>query len=792
MTDSDPHPPSTRTRSIYRLGDLLIDVGTAQVRRQDQLIPLPRLSFDLLLALVKAAPNLVTVDELMDQVWPGVVVNSETVSQRVKLLRVALEDDPRQPRYIAVSRGRGYRIVGEVETLDRPATTSIAPSPTTVAPPVTPTTLVAPPLAASTKLPRWTWPALLALVVVGLVATLLLRSAAPPPIAATALPDRSVAVLPFDNLGQSPDDAALAFGVAETLLHRLSASKELTVIARQSSFSFAPRGADVRDIGRKLNAHYLIEGSLQSTPDRLRITAQLIDATTGGHVWSLQFDRKPQDIFIIQDEIAAKVTEALRISLAGSTPVDGRGTKDFDAWLAHAQGRARLATKRVADGKLAIADFERAIRIDPKFARAYAGLAEASLFVASTEMSRDRAQTLEREWQKNRLLLEQAVKIDELDADIHLQLADFYSDDARADKELARALQLNPNSAPAYRVLANLRMFRDRLPDEAMIAIDKARLLSPLEVQYDNDKARLALWGKSDAHLAEQLSLSVLDRDPSSTDAMWMLGELYWCCRAQQARGINYLEQAMQKDPDNEFGRRILIRAYLELGDTKEAEAVAASAPHPVAARLVPVLAYTHDWAAAVARSYEEDRLGTSQAIERELRSLVVRIQARTAGGYEPARKHLTEWSYVTWSADGEPNVPSTWMADSSLGLADVLMQNGKQDSARRLLAAIEKSIDDERITRGRGDPWYFRARSVLYALLERDDDALTMLEECFAQEHMRGLALFLATDPAYERLRSKPRFRALVETVDRHIALQRAELDQMRIKKLVPWRTRG
>ena len=109
-----------------------------------------------------------------------------------------------------------------------------------------------------------------------------------------------------------------------------------------------------------------------------------------------------------------------------------------------------------------------------------------------------------------------------------------------------------------------------------------------------------------------------------------------------------------------------------------------------------------------------------------------------------------------------------------------------------RLLAAIEKSIDDERITRGRGDPWYFRARSVLYALLERDDDALTMLEECFAQEHMRGLALFLATDPAYDRLRAKPRFRALVETVDRHIALQRAELDQMRIKKLVPWRTRG
>ena len=108
MTDSGDKATSTRTRLVYRLADLTIDVGRAEVRRNDQLIPLPRLSFDLLLALVKAAPDLITVDQLMAQVWPGVVVNAETVSQRVKLLRVALEDDPKHPRYIAVSRGRGY------------------------------------------------------------------------------------------------------------------------------------------------------------------------------------------------------------------------------------------------------------------------------------------------------------------------------------------------------------------------------------------------------------------------------------------------------------------------------------------------------------------------------------------------------------------------------------------------------------------------------------------------------------------------------------------------------------
>ena len=128
-----------------------------------------------------------------------------------------------------------------------------------------------------TKLPRWTWPAVAALSLAALASLLYIQRDRPPEARASIpLLDRSVAVLPFDNLGQSPKDAALAFGVAETLLHRLSASKELTVIARQSSFSFAPHGADVRDIGRKLNARFLVEGSLQSTADRLRITAQLI------------------------------------------------------------------------------------------------------------------------------------------------------------------------------------------------------------------------------------------------------------------------------------------------------------------------------------------------------------------------------------------------------------------------------------------------------------------------------------------------------------------------------------
>jgi len=776
MIDSVANLNSARTRLVYRVDDLVIDVGTAEVRRVDRPIPLPRLSFDLLLALVKAAPNLVTVDELMIQVWPGVVVNDETVSQRVKLLRAALEDDPRHPRYIGVSRGRGYRIVGQVTTLESPdayaSASAIPPS--------------------RNKLPPWAKGTLASLTLLALIILFFLARDRPTSTArTTTLPDRSVAVLPFDSMGQSPQDAALAFGVAESLLHRLSAFRELTVIARQSSFSFAPHGADVRDIGRRLNARYLVEGSLQSTPTRLRITAQLIDASTGGHVWSLQFDRKPEDIFLIQDEIAVKVTEAMRLTLTGAAPEAGRGTQDFDAYLAHAQGRARLATMLVADAKLAIADFERAIQIDPKFARAYAGLAEARLFVADGEMSLDRMANFHKVWAENRQMLERALEINELDADIHRQLADMYWQGERADKELARALELNPNSAPAYRVLAFMRMFRDRLPDEAVSAIDRARLLSPLEVLYDNDKAKIMLWGKSDARMAEQLSLSVLDRDPSSTAALWNLGELYWCCRAQVARGIKFLEQALQRDPDFEFGRRILIRAYLDMDEPMEAQAIAASAPHRVTARLVPALAHKRDWAGAAEQSFEEYRLGTALPIDLVMAVLAVRIYARSPGHYEIARKHMEEWARISFDSSGQPQVSGTWMADIPVGLADLMMQGKDRDRARRLIDALLTSINDEIHARGRGEFWYLRQLSVLYALLERDDDALTALEKCVEQAYFTGLQLHLANDPAYERLRSHPRFRAVSEQVDRVYAGQRHELADLRAKGLIPYRSR-
>jgi len=784
---TDPGVINTQAaRLVYRLDDLIIDVGTAQVHRNGQPVPLPRLSFDLLVALIRAAPRLVKIDELMDQVWPGLVVSAETVSQRVKLLRIALGDDARQPRYLAVSRGRGYRIVAPVTTIEIGGAANAAEAAVQEA--------VAPTVNRGT---RWIWIATGGLALVLLTAFLVRDRWSPgertPSTAAiaTPLPDRAVAVLPFDNLGQSPRDAALAFGVAETLLHKLSASKDLTVIARQSSFSFAPRSTDVREIGRRLNARFLVEGSLQSAPNQLRITAQLIDASTGSHVWSLQFDRKPEDIFIIQDEIAAKVAEAMRLSLEGNTSARDSGSQNFDAYLAFAQGHARLATLRLADAKLAVGDFERAVKLDPMFARAYVGQATALLIVADGEMSRERFSNIDKAAVLAGQLLKRALEIDDRIFETHLQLALLNWSSERADEELARALELNPNSAAGYSMLADFRLWRDRLPDEAMSAVEKARRLSPLEVQYDLQKAMFSLYGKSDVGVAEHLARSVLERDPSSSAALWRLGEIQWCCRMEYARGIQYLEQALRSDPDNEFFRRILMKAYLDVDEPDEASLVGASAPHDVDIRGVMGLAYRRDWDTAAGRIYEEDRLGTAQSIEADSLVLSLRMQARHSGNYQPALRYLAKAAGVSWDANGIPSMRNSWMSVYAVALADVLMQSGEKERARRLLDVLMRSIDDEAHHRGRGELWYLRELAAAYALLGRNDESLTMLERCLGEKFTPGLGVILDSDPIFDPLRANPRFQSVTAQLARNREKQRQALAKMRAQGLVPHRSR-
>lgn len=324
----DSQAQHERAVSHYRAGDLLIDVGRQRVVRDDRTIALPKLSFDLLIALARAAPNLVSSEALLHQVWPRAVVGPETLNQRVKLVRDALGDDCRHPRYVEGLRGRGYRLIPSVEV--RFVAAAVPAPPELPAPEAAPVEAVALPVISAAAGPvrrpvRGLWTASLLLAILGgmlvpspwrpATSTLML-----PPALSVSGPPQTVAVLPFDNFGPTADDNYLARGVAGAVLHQLAANPRLTVVARSSSFSLGEPTPDAREAGRRLGARYIVEGSVEHAGSLLRVTAQLIDTRTNRELWSTRLDRDFGALFELQDQISGQVAREVEATLHGSPP----------------------------------------------------------------------------------------------------------------------------------------------------------------------------------------------------------------------------------------------------------------------------------------------------------------------------------------------------------------------------------------------------------------------------------------------------------------------------------------
>lgn len=265
--------------AAFRFADLELDAGRRSVVRDDQAIALPRKSFDMLLALVDAAPDNLSIDELMDRVWRGAVVNQATVAKRVELLRQALGEDSSEPRYVALVRGHGYRLIPEAKRAQRE-----------------------PP-----ECRRWLTAAIAALLATAAIVTGWF--ALQPDVPA----DRSVVVLPFAVITQDAETEMFAEGLADELRHVLSSRNKLRVIGRSSSVCFEDRDDDLRTIGETLSVAHILEGSIRRTVDRLRINATLTDASDGFTLWSESYDRDLAGANEIQEDTALNVAAQLRV-----------------------------------------------------------------------------------------------------------------------------------------------------------------------------------------------------------------------------------------------------------------------------------------------------------------------------------------------------------------------------------------------------------------------------------------------------------------------------------------------
>lgn len=459
----------------YRFADLLLDSGQRRVWRGDDEIELPKLSFNLLLALIRAAPNSLSTDELMDEVWEGAVVSVATVAKRVELLRHAIGDESGGSRYVALVRGHGYRLIPAVSDAD----------------------------AAATPVDRRSMLVLAAVVaiVAVVVAWFALQPERPPP-------EKSVAVLPFASMSNDIEQEHFADGLTEELSHALARMGDLKVSGRTSSFYYKGRNEDLRDIGEALGVAHLLEGSVRRDGDTIRVTAQLISAEDGFHLWSETYDRPMRDLLQIQQEIARTVAGRLRSSLSSERSASRTHTStDPEAYALYLEAVSLSPYPFGTDMPKAQELLERVVEMDPGFATAWNLLA-----AIHGRRLIDKDPTYELSPQEGMRAMHEAI---------------------------AKAQAIDPDLGEIFANLGGLAWAFENDPAKAAPLIEKAVELDPWNLDVIAFAANFATYI---GHYEEALALEelLIDRDP-----------LCDTCRRQLASSYSYTHRF--QDAEREF-----------------------------------------------------------------------------------------------------------------------------------------------------------------------------------------------------------------------------------------------
>jgi TolB-like protein/Tfp pilus assembly protein PilF len=631
-------------------------------------------------------------------------------------------------------------------------------------------------------------------VLLAAVAVLLVRQSDLGPGGARGL---AIAVLPFQTLSTSREADVLASGIAESVLHQLASLAELDVISRTSSFAFRDRAEDAREIGRQLGARYLLEGSVQSDPARMRVTTQLIDTETGSEVWSMRFDRRPGDVFAIQDEIAVQVTQALELSLdpEAKERMTGQGTTNLQAYLAFLQGRALLATGNVTEVKAATGHFERSVTLDPQFPAAYVNLAQAELFVAEFEVTDDRQVRFEAALERGEMLVQRALSLDPEHGDALLERAHlaYYTDLAAAETDYRRGLELSPNSAEGFAGLAAVLYETPSRRDEALEMLDRARRLDPLEPAHDVTKSVFLWHARGDAEAANALLVSVLKRNSRYTPALERLCAMRSGFVGQSADAVRYCEAALELDPLLEDARRVLIRLYVNLGDPAAARQLVGASFGEPSPRALPILLDERQWAPAGEVAYASLARRTASPITMAEHLFAIRMHARTTGDFARAVVALEQLAGVRWDATGQAVLPEdrSPIRDVPIALSDVLLADGQADKGRRLLGVIIERMRQELGKPGQAETWYYLYHPLALLLNGERDAAIGMLERRVAKGFEIPHALKqLENDPSFAGLRKDARVETLIRKMRSSLIEQRGELERLRAEGLVPDRS--
>jgi TolB-like protein/Flp pilus assembly protein TadD len=384
---------------------------------------------------------------------------------------------------------------------------------------------------------------------------------------AFAAPENSIAVLPFADLSQDASQGYFSDGIAEEILNVLAKVKGLHVAARTSSFAFRDSEVDIREIGRLLNVSTVLEGSIRKSGERIRMTAQLINVEDGYHIWSETYDRKMDDVFAIQDEIASAIANALVASFAGLEQAPASRTRDLAAFEAYRTGRLHWWRRSPEELQKAITLFAKALEHDPLFAPAYAAIADSWMLMAlygnlSSVDATERAMPM----------IEKALAIDPESAEgfAALGLARWQIGQVDAgESALRQSISLNENYIPAFLWLGGLLGDAGRLPEQRQV-LQQAMALDPLnELLAVNYAKNLIAQGAYAA--GNRLLTDLVELRPDSVTLLRLLSG-YAMGAGELVEGWRYASQSYALEPESPAVIEVLAGAWLNLGVDDEAE----------------------------------------------------------------------------------------------------------------------------------------------------------------------------------------------------------------------------
>ncbi len=523
----------------YQFGDFQVDPLARTLRRRDLVVTLNRRAFDVLVYLLQHSGRVLSRDELLKNVWPDTFVDENSLAQSISALRRALEEKPGDNSYIVTLPGRGYQFVSQVKVLaslasENPAlvpdSASVRPDPTagvllqreTIRTSITTRAKELPqPPAAGRAWARLSFGILFVLALASYAGWRYFRP--------QSAPGRiMLAVLPFQNLTGDPDQEYFADGLTEEMITKLGRlhPEQLGVIARTSVMAYKHSNERLDQIGRELSVQYVLEGSYRRAPDHLRITAQLIRVKDQSHLWAEEYDRQPQDILSVQDDVALTVAREIQLRL---TPQQHKlltaHALDPEAHEDYLKGRF-FWNERTEDGfRKAIDFFQAAIAKDPNDAEAYAGLADAYLLLGGYGFERQK-DTIP----KAKQAALRAVQIDDTLAEPYTSLGLIYVGEwnwAEAEKSYKRAIELNPNYSVAHHWYGSgyLAAIPSRT-EEMIFELHKAHELDPLSPMITTD---LAAYLCFTSHYDEGMKefQEVLKLDPDFVQAHYLLSIAY-------------------------------------------------------------------------------------------------------------------------------------------------------------------------------------------------------------------------------------------------------------------------